>query len=87
MANPLSILLGGGSAAHSQREGQVAEASAQQNAPQPPQPQQTPVANNNPATGRPSFMNAVATSMPQAGQLAQSALAGQQQPQKSLLGA
>jgi hypothetical protein len=79
MADPLSILIGGGSQAHQQREAQISEAGAKAGQPATPPPQQQPVQNpgSNPATGRPSFLSSVATQAPNTGQSAQKTLLGQ----------
>ncbi len=81
MADPLSILIGGASSGHQQREAQISEAGAKTGTPATPppqaQPQGNPTAGNNPATGKPSFLSSVATTPPNSGQSAQKTLLGQ----------
>lgn len=70
MADPLSILIGGSSQAHQQREAEIAQASAQQNTPSPTQvptqaqPTQPPPSMN--SAGMPTFMASAATAPPPA---------------------
>lgn len=69
MADPLSILIGGGSKGHQQREAQIAEAAGKADVPATPPAQAAPAA---PATappaggstGRQSFLAAAATTPP-----------------------